>query len=313
MKNLMTRAGTAFVFVVIMCSCILWNVWSFGLIMLVILLGSLREFYNITKDKRQILSPFSEMKSKRTLLIGAGLLFFISFLLHGALGQLPLGSSQEAGLLRMLLERKFQFVDIAIFFPILLFVLFGQELFSKASMPFTHIGWNLLASVYVLLPILLANEIYFTHSKYVLMAVIVLIWLNDSMAYASGMLFGRKKFFERLSPKKTWEGFIGGVLITSVIAFFVLPLIPIRELQVFTRGQWALLAVVCTLAATIGDLVESMLKRSLGIKDSGNFMPGHGGFLDRFDAFFYAMPFVVLTLWVMAQYTQFMMLVEIIK
>jgi phosphatidate cytidylyltransferase len=82
---------------------------------------------------------------------------------------------------------------------------------------------------------------------------------------------------------------------------------------VFTRGQWALLAVVCTLAATIGDLVESMLKRSLGIKDSGNFMPGHGGFLDRFDAFFYAMPFVVLTLWVMAQYTQFMMLVEIIK
>jgi phosphatidate cytidylyltransferase len=313
MKNLLIRAGTAFIFVLIMCSCILWNVWSYAAIMLLILLGTLREFYNITKDKRQILSPFSEKKSLRTLLISSGILFFFSFMLHGALGQLPLGSSQEATLLRMLLERKFQFVDIAIFFPILLFILFGQELYSKASMPFTHIGWNLIAAVYIVLPVLLANEIYFTYSKYVFMAIIVLIWLNDSMAYGSGMLFGRTKLFERLSPKKTWEGFIGGGLVTAAIAFFVFPLIPIAELHVFSQVQWAVLAIVCTLAATFGDLVESMMKRSLGIKDSGNFMPGHGGFLDRFDAFFYAMPFAAITLWLMAQYTQFMMLVEIIK
>ncbi len=111
------------------------------------------------------------------------------------------------------------------------------------------------------------------------------------MAYFVGSQLGRRKLFERISPKKTWEGTIGGGLCTVLIAWGLSFLI-----DDFTVTQWIALGAVAAVFGTLGDLVESMLKRSVGVKDSGNLLPGHGGLLDRFDAFIFALPFYWLTL-----------------
>ena len=131
-----------------------------------------------------------------------------------------------------------------------------------------------------------------------MLAMFMIIWMYDSFCYITGSLIGRHKLFERVSPKKTVEGMIGGLILTLFVFSFANK---IPQLQMLSKTEWLILAFVTMIAATFGDLVESLLKRSLGIKDSGSIMPGHGGFLDRMDAFFLAIPFVSLTLWLFAQ------------
>ncbi len=300
MKDFSTRALSALIFVAIMIGGILWNVWSFAFIMLLVMLGSLLEFYKISSDKRLILSPFSKSKS-RNMVIGVSLIFFLlSFFMNGGLKDFIGGDGLAAKLLNTLLSRKFTFADVALFFPVALMIVFLHELFSKAELPFTNIGWNLIALTYITLPVVMSFQIYFEQNKYVLLGVIGLVWINDAMAYCCGMLFGKRKLVERLSPKKTVEGFIGGVVLTGVAAY-LFSFIPWEGLRLLSTNQWIFLSVVVAFAATGGDLVESMLKRSLGVKDSGFIMPGHGGFLDRFDAFFIAIPFAALAIWLMLQ------------
>ena len=121
--------------------------------------------------------------------------------------------------------------------------------------------------------------------------LLLLIWTNDTMAYFVGSQLGRRKLFERISPKKTWEGTIGGGLCAVLVAWGLSFII-----KDFTQPQWLVLGMVAAVFGTLGDLVESMLKRSVGVKDSGNLLPGHGGLLDRFDAFIFALPFFWLAL-----------------
>ncbi len=130
-----------------------------------------------------------------------------------------------------------------------------------------------------------------TYSPWRVFGLLGLVWTNDTMAYFVGSQLGKRKLFERISPKKTWEGFIGGGLCTVLMAWGVSHYVP-----EFTQMQWIMLAVVAAVFGTLGDLVESMLKRSLNIKDSGKLLPGHGGLLDRFDAFLLAIPFYWLVL-----------------
>lgn len=115
------------------------------------------------------------------------------------------------------------------------------------------------------------------------------MWVNDTFAYLTGMLLGKHKFFERISPKKTWEGTIGGAVFTIVgayvFSFFI---------NDFTNFEWMGLGLVIVIFGTFGDLIESMIKRTYGIKDSGKIMPGHGGILDRLDSILIAAPFVLL-------------------
>ena len=123
----------------------------------------------------------------------------------------------------------------------------------------------------------------------IFMGILVLIWINDSFAYFTGKRFGKNKLFPRISPGKTWEGTIGGALFTLALSYVVF-----LAFNDFSFEKWAGIAFIVAVFGTIGDLVESMLKRSKGVKDSGSIMPGHGGALDRFDSFIFVLPFIWL-------------------
>lgn len=128
-------------------------------------------------------------------------------------------------------------------------------------------------------------------AKYLIIGIFILIWVNDSFAYLVGRTFGRTKLFPRVSPKKTWEGTIGGMVFAIATAYFMASYEPIVN-----PVQWVTLAAVIVVMGSLGDLVESKLKRSAGVKDSGAIMPGHGGMLDRLDSLIFAAPFAYLTL-----------------
>ncbi len=119
---------------------------------------------------------------------------------------------------------------------------------------------------------------------------VVLIWINDVGAYLVGISIGRHKLCERISPKKSWEGFFGGLLLTAVAAVVLGP--RMSGLSTVPVWGWIVFGIVLTLSAVAGDLTESAFKRAAGVKDSGNIIPGHGGFMDRFDAMFISLPFV---------------------
>jgi phosphatidate cytidylyltransferase len=123
----------------------------------------------------------------------------------------------------------------------------------------------------------------------IIIGFFILIWANDTGAYLTGMSLGKHKLMERISPKKTWEGFIGGIIIAALVAWFLSD-----WLGVVNRFSWVIISMIISVAGTYGDLVESMLKRSTGVKDSGTIMPGHGGFLDRFDSAVVSFPLVYL-------------------
>ncbi len=130
-------------------------------------------------------------------------------------------------------------------------------------------------------------------AKMLIMGIFVLIWINDSFAYLVGKSIGRTKLFTRVSPKKTVEGVIGGLVFTLIGTYFLAKFEPILSLY-----QWLILAVVVVFFGTLGDLVESKMKRDAGVKDSGAILPGHGGLLDRLDSLIFAAPFAYLTLYI---------------
>lgn len=127
------------------------------------------------------------------------------------------------------------------------------------------------------------------HSISLLLGFFIVIWTNDTFAYLSGMFIGRHKFFERISPKKTWEGTAGG-LVFGLAAGYILSLF----FDDFSLSEWLGYALTIIIFGTFGDLFESLIKRTLGLKDSGNIMPGHGGILDRFDSILLAAPFAFI-------------------
>lgn len=157
---------------------------------------------------------------------------------------------------------------------------------------------SFFAIVYVAVPLGLLWRIHYIYGEIVLLAVFVFIWLNDTGAFIVGVLTGRHKMFPRISPKKTWEGLIGGYLfaIAGAVAFCYLlgnsGQMP-RQLELW---QLVALAVTVSTAATLGDLVESLLKRTAGVKDSGKIIPGHGGILDRIDSLLLVSPMAFLLL-----------------
>jgi phosphatidate cytidylyltransferase len=170
------------------------------------------------------------------------------------------------------------------------------ELFMKSAYPFQRMGQVALSIAYLGLPfaLLIPCSLRPDTLDYAAVRVFGLLWLvwaNDSIAYLVGSRVGKTKLFERISPKKTWEGTVGGAIGAQLMALLLS-----AYFTDFSRTEWLVLAAVATVFGTLGDLVESMLKRSLGVKDSGTLLPGHGGMLDRFDAFFFALPFYWLAI-----------------
>lgn len=166
---------------------------------------------------------------------------------------------------------------------------------------------------------MLLNWLYFEKGPLFALAILFLIWFYDSMCYICGSLLGRTKLFERISPKKTVEGMIGGMILSLIFVFFfdkILLFISAKyhfKTQAYSHFQWLTIGFVTLVFATLGDLVESMLKRSLQVKDSGSILPGHGGFLDRLDAIVVALPFAVLTIWVIDRIVDVKLLIDFLS
>jgi phosphatidate cytidylyltransferase len=162
---------------------------------------------------------------------------------------------------------------------------------KRDKTPFTNIAFTFLGIIYVGIPFALLNMATFFDRHYhyeVVFGCLLILWASDSGAYFAGKNFGRRKLFARVSPKKTWEGSIGGAILALCFGYalsFPFDIIPL--------WKWLCISLIIVVAGTYGDLVESLFKRSLLIKDSGQSLPGHGGFLDRFDGLLIAAPFIV--------------------
>lgn len=319
MKTLLTRSATGIVFVLVMATAILWNPYSYLLLMLILLTGTLLEYFQIIRSK---LDPSAGKSNSKWLVIGGSILVF---LMSYVLASPPVRSMPGKGsvlqiLVDVILMQRDTTLSFTALLPAIVFLLFIAELYTKAKDPFGNLGWKVLAIVWITLPMLLTNNIYFSKGGHFLLIVFGLIWLYDSACYGFGTLFGKRPLFKRVSPKKTVEGMIGGVLFTLVVGWFLSPLLSGLQIAPLTttvkglsQGYWVALTLIIIVTATFGDLVESLLKRSLDVKDSGSIMPGHGGFLDRFDAYFLTVPFVYLALWLFNQIDNLMLMIDYVS
>ncbi len=184
-------------------------------------------------------------------------------------------------------------------FP-LVAVVYLIKLYKKTEhKPFTNIAFTFLGVFYVAMPFALLNHAVFSetirngnvesHYNYeIILGSLLILWASDTGAYFAGTLFGKHKLFERISPKKSWEGFWGGAAL-AIAMTYVLTLF----FHSLTLVDWMIVSLIIIIGGTFGDLVESLLKRSIEIKDSGDSLPGHGGFLDRFDGLLISAPFIV--------------------
>lgn len=274
MNNFLTRTLTGAGIVIF----ILGGFWlhpvSFFLTGLILLTGSQYEYFMMVNRK--------DTQAQIVTGIISGILVYILSTLV-ALGTLPMKS-------------------FLILIPVVTLILI-IELYRRQDNPFDSLSHTLFSVLYAAVPfsmfpfasyshtglksILPHGEIIF--SPGIILGFFFLVWANDTGAYLAGISFGKRKLMERISPKKTWEGFFGGLLISVVVAWLLAP-----WLGVIDRVQWVIISIIVSVAGTYGDLVESMLKRSTGVKDSGNLLPGHGGFLDRFDSTIMSFPLVYL-------------------
>ena len=197
----------------------------------------------------------------------------------------------------------------AVFIPYLVSIIYLMvaELYLKNDDPIHSWAYTMMAQIYIALPFSLLNTLafhlapqgYVAYDALLPLSVFVFLWMNDTGAYLCGSLLGKHKLFPRISPGKSWEGSIGGgilVIAVAVLVWYLADQYQLNQLGL-TAVEWAGLGLTVVIFGTWGDLVESLFKRTLGIKDSGNILPGHGGMLDRFDSSLLAIPAAVVYLY----------------
>lgn len=275
MKNLVVRTLSGLVLAAVVLGAIVWSQWSFGALLAVLLVGGMYEFYTLAGKQGN--AP------QRVVGLVAGIVLF------------ALNLAFVSDDIREILGVARQAFGCGLAFLLLLLpAMFICELYRRGENPASGIGTTLMGVCYVALPLSLMCYIPIlgsdTWNPWVMVAYIFIIWANDVFAYLVGMTFGRHRLCERLSPKKSWEGFFGGLagaVATGLAAAYALDT---------NYWVWGGLALVASLSGVAGDLVESMFKREAGVKDSGQVIPGHGGVLDRFDALLLSAPYVFLYL-----------------
>ncbi len=265
MSNFWLRAITGFVFVsVIVCS-LLFKAWIAQIVFGFVAIVGLNEFYALFNG--------SKSAPQKTLGVIFGLLIYFS------------------AILLLYTDKAMPYlIGFSLFlFPFLAFA----ELYRKKKTPFENIAIAVLGIVYLVIPmILLGYTLKFDSNTgtvlnfWPVLTIFILVWCSDTFAYLVGRQIGKTKLFERISPKKSWEGFFGG-FIFSIIGGLL-----IAHFTGQPYIQYAVYGMIISAIGTIGDLIESMLKRSLGVKDSGTILPGHGGILDRFDAVLFITPII---------------------
>lgn len=265
--NMITRGITGALFVFTVIVVILSSFWSMIAFFLVITILGLIEFYNLRKNQFQGLQIWP--------ILLCGISTFIMLVFHDAVAEFK--------------NQAIRYEYIILPFLILICVL--TDLFSKKQQTFANTSNAIFATLYIALPFGLLthlaqfNEQEFIYDGKIILYLFILIWANDTFAYLVGKFLGKRKLWERISPKKTWEGFIGGCVFTCITFYFIL-----EAAESAVQPQLFLIPIAVSIFATLGDLSESLLKRQAGVKDSGTILPGHGGILDRFDGLLLTVP-----------------------
>ncbi|MGF1583978.1 MAG: phosphatidate cytidylyltransferase [Bacteroidales bacterium] len=263
--NLLQRAITGALFGALVFGTIFAGSIAFLIFYLVLLILTLLEFYKLAETKGVHVQKFT------------GLLASVVFFLF------MFGYSSGYSELR--------FLSVLFVFPPVAMI---AELYRKKDNPFNNLVWTFFGIIYIAVPFSLLNMIIFSggesgdqYNPNILAGIFILIMVNDTAAYLVGVPFGRHRLFESVSPKKTWEGTIGGGLTVLAASFLIKSIFPLPG-----HSSWMVIAAIIAVFGIYGDLLESLYKRGLGVKDSGKLLPGHGGVLDRVDAWLFVIPIV---------------------
>ena len=280
LKNFIVRGISGVVMFAVVLGAILCSKWTFGALTLIIALGGVWEFYRFAKKAGY--APQSGMGMAATAAI---VIFSVLFMISRS-GELPSAIFVLLALLPAV---------VAVLLP----TMFICELYRKSETPIANIGSTLMGVIYVALPLALLPFIPMLFSAeewqpWSVIFYIFIIWANDVFAYLFGITLGKHRLFERISPKKSWEGFFGGLLGAMAMGYVAATILDSNI------AVWVGMGLIAAITGVFGDLVESMFKRSVDVKDSGNIIPGHGGWLDRFDALILSLPFVFIYLLVIA-------------
>jgi phosphatidate cytidylyltransferase len=262
-SNLGQRAITAAVGALIVVSASIYSDWTYFIVFAAILAFSQMEFYKLTG-----LDGMLPLRSFGTFL---GLMIFtLTFMIE---------------------KERLPNEYLYLIFPIVSLTFFIKLYKKTDKKPFTGVAYTYLGIFYVALPFSLLNLAVFSVDKIyhyeILIGCLLILWASDTGAYFAGTKFGKTKLFERVSPKKSWEGFLGGAFAAIAVSFILS-----QYFRVIEDWKWLVISGIIIIAGTYGDLIESLFKRSIEIKDSGNHLPGHGGFMDRFDGLLLSAPFI---------------------
>ena len=281
-KTFQTRALTAIIFAAVMLTGLLWNKWSFLVLFSIIHFGCWWEYFNLLEKIHN--TTYHRYTHIGFMLMGYAIMLWFC--------------GPEFKINNYSLKENFSFpVSIAGFVMLGMGIFQTKNINLKAfgaaalGLLYISLSWGLMLNLYKEIDIYIHDTKFVIDAGGVALMIIISIWINDTMAYIVGSLVGKTPL-SKISPKKTWEGTIGGIILSvgvvGLVAFYWL----------FNSWPVAIaimiLATIASVAGTFGDLLESKLKRKAGVKDSGNIMPGHGGFLDRFDSLLLAIPAVWL-------------------
>ena len=268
LKNFIIRTLSGIVMVATLIGATLFSKLTFVLLLLAITLGGEWEFYRLAKKAGTSPQRFVGMLAGFLMIMAAA-----------------------AALHEILAITAVLMVAFMILIPMPLIF----ELYRKSATPMANVGITYAGVIYVALPMALLTffPMMLGNGEWKPWSVILyifIIWANDVFAYLFGITLGKHRLFERISPKKSWEGFFGGLLGAMAMGFVAAKVLDANV------AMWIGLALIAAITGVFGDLVESMLKRSVDVKDSGSFIPGHGGWLDRFDALIFSIPFAFIYL-----------------
>ena len=274
MKNFLIRTASGAVMLIVVLGAMLLSKWSFMALMSVIAIGGMWEFYRFSQK-----AGYEPMKA-------LGIFTGVVMLCAGLALSMFFDTANSGNALILLVA---SIVALVLIVPLM----FICELYRKSATPIANIATSLLGALYVALPMALLIVIPMLlgggeWNPWIMILYIFIIWANDVFAYLFGITLGRHRLFERISPKKSWEGFFGGLLGAMAMGWVAATILGASV------PMWIGLALVAAISGVFGDLVESLMKRSVDIKDSGNIIPGHGGWLDRFDALILSAPFVFI-------------------
>lgn len=265
MSNFFQRTLSGFFFVLIVVGSILLSPYSFAAVFSIIAGWTVFEFHKLTNQQQgvQVVPVYG--------VIGAVILFLTSYFYASEAIMYPVYSV----------------------YGIFVVLVLIAELFRKKENPIHNWSYFIMGQIMIALPFSLLNYILYidAYNPLILIAVFATVWVNDTGAYIFGITLGKHRMFERISPKKSWEGFVGGAL-TALVSGYVFSLL-IPEISLI---QWLIFSEIVVVFGTLGDLLESLMKRTVHVKDSGDVIPGHGGLLDRFDSLLLVSPAIFIFL-----------------